>query len=541
MRRQFAGMIAGPLGAALLAALLTTPAAASTRIQVDQALPGPDGNEVGETRIVVDGPHGTSYDKVVTDKVEIWVRSTLNRLPGERPTSAMRIEVEGEVYERDEHEGQTLSFKTQRLRLAFPYVDPLSPTVDNARRSPIAFCNQQLASKSGKAREDYLLHGYEVRIPNAYRIEAWAAAEWWTEEGRTFKEFKRHIDPYSTSVFAGATIECRPLHRPRAHTQTRTQGASSGRTGQRREPTVSLATLRMEAAAKQVIKGQLCPTQLRLYGRVQTIRAFEGKAVIFGPAYVSPVSQLNFTHGGNRNVIATYPLKWNEPGGLAAAGAQAPSSQSVSLTMNVTTMDNKVLKQAHETVTVGCRPVAQIAVLELQQQPAVPEPTPPPRLATPVAPPPSLQDGFGWDRMAAVGAPPAASFTGALHAGAGGARLLPGIDLAIRRVDRGGPGGATRLFVRNGGDLTAQSCRVMARHGGHDKWIELQSFGSVPSAPAPPGKRKRWLAGSFRFEALAGATTELAADLPRDPNLEFAVDCPGEPSERLGNNLAKLP
>lgn len=527
MRGFFNGSIARLIGGAIVLSAVSTPAMAVTRIQIAQAMPGPDGEDVGETRIVVDGKQNGPYDEVVTEQVEVWVRSTIPKLPGERRTTAMRIEIEGEVFERDNWRGgQDVSNATERLRFAFPYVDPLPGSnpgaIANLRRSPVDYCNRRLAELSGKARQDFLSRGDESRIQNAYIIEAWAKAEWVTEEGRIFKEFKWHTDTYSVDVPAGATIECKALNRPRPRTETRTQGANSGQTGKRLEPTVRLATLRVEPAAKEVFGSQLCPTQLRLYGRVQTIRAFEGKAVIFGTAYFSPVTQLNFTHGGNRNLVATYPLKWNRPGGLAAAGAQAPTSQSVSLTMNVTTTDNKVLKQARETVTVSCRPVTQLALIPNLADP--PQPPPPgPRLTAPTAPPvvtpPVAGAGFSWNRPVAP-PPAAASLLGKATTSTSGARLVPGIDLAIRRVDRNGPSGATRLFLRNGGDAVANGCRVLARKGGKGGWIEIQGW-DVAVQP--------------------GATVELAAGLPNDAGVDFAVDCPGESAERLANNLALLP
>lgn len=405
--------------------------------------------------------------------------------------------------------------------LTIPYIAPRAAGVFNQRVSPVEICNAELAKRSGAARDSYLKTGGTVAAREAYALRVESRWELWPG-GAGYKE------PYGRSfqneALADAVIDCRPLYRAPPPLGPILPAIPS--------PTVSEATLRMEAAQPQVVGGQLCPTQLRLYGQVQTIRAFEGKAVIFGPGYFSPVTALTFAHGGNRNVVASYPLRWNQAGGLAGSGANTLRRQTVSLTMNVTDLDNKVMKQAKETVVVTCKLVAQ-TVPAMPAEPAGPKPAPKPRLTTPPA-----TVGFSWDRPAAA-APAAASFAGPLHPGAGGARLLPGIDLSIRLADRKGPGGATRLFLRNGGDAPAGSCRLMARKGGGaGEWIEIQSW---EAAPAPAGKQKPWLANSFRFQAPPGATAEVTADLPRDPNLEFAVDCPDEPSDRLGNNLARLP
>jgi hypothetical protein len=529
----------------LVLSTLTTPLLAQTnRIDFAQAFPGTDGNDVGPSEIAVDSSDGGRYDQIRTEKIDLWFRLSLNKLTNIEPTIPFEQQHAYNVISRVEilTEGVTIqatgaNYSAKRYKLSFPYAHPHSGSIANQRNSPIETCNQRLDSLAGAAREEFRNKGARIELGSAYPARA-----------RGFIEFRRTAGPkagemavvrtHDDNIRAKVTVVCRALNVPKARTETHTRGVDP-RPGQRLEPTISGAGLRMEPAAIQTVNGQLCPTQLKLYGQVQAIRKFEGKAVIFGPGYFSPVTQLNYTHGGNRNIVATYPLSWDNPGGLAAAGAQAPRSQSVSLTMNVTTMDNKVLKQAQETVTVTCKLIAQAALLNLPAEPN--KPASPARLATPIALPPQPL-GFLWDRPAAA-APAAASFAGALHSGAGGARLLPGIDLAIRRVDRGGSGGATRLFLRNGGDTAAQGCRVVARKGGHDKWILIESMSSplMPGATPPAGKQKAWLTSNFRFEAPAGATTELMADLPRDPNLEFAVDCPGEPSDRLGNNLATLP
>lgn len=499
-----------------IAMVPAAPAMANTNmLTLTQAVPGQDGPDVGETRIVVDGPSKLGYDEVETKTVDMWLRLTLNKVPGvpdKHQIDSVAIESEGESVDA------TQAFTTKRYKLSFPYADPHSTSVVGQRNSPIDMCNNRMKSLSGAALEKFLVQGEIIKLTSAYPVLARGEANWSTTSGGVFKDIDHHVKYYEDRINAKAVVECKPLGRPRPQTQTSTQGTKP-KPGKRMEPTISAATLRMEPAQTVASGGQICPSQLRLYGRVEAIRAFEGKAVIFGPGFLTPVSELNYTHGGNRNIVGTYPLKWDGVGGLAAAGKETPlKSQKVSLTMNVTTADNKVLKQAKTTVTVTCKRIAQVVLVGAGTPPPPPPPVKPDKAA--VVPPPATNGR--WDGPSA--AEPAAAKAlrtrdTAFFAKRPKSGLLSGVDAAIRKVDRSGPGGATRLWIRNGGDKSAEQCRLFAKRGDHDKWIIIDSV-SMSVAP--------------------GATNEIAAALPDDPALTFAVDCAGEEENRLDNNVAKL-
>lgn len=500
-----------PLCAATI--MLAAPALADTNmLTLAQATPEQDGAGVGVTRIVVDGPSKLGYDEVETKAVDIWLRLTLNRvadIPDKHQIDSIAIESEGESVDA------TQGFTTKRYKLSFPYADPHSTNVANQRNSPIDMCNDRMKSLSGAALEKFLAQGETIKLTSAYPVLARGEANWSTTSGVVFKDIDHHTKYYEDNINAKAIVECKPLGRPRPQTQTSTQGVNP-KPGKRMEPTIAAATLRMEPAQTVASGGQICPSQLRLYGRVEAIRGFEGKAVIFGPGFLTPVSQLNYTHGGNRNIVGTYPLKWNGIGGLAT-GKEAPlKSQKVSLTMNVTSADNKVLKQAKTTVTVTCKRIAQVVMVGGGATP--PPPVKPGKAA--VVPPPATNDR--WD-VAAAAEPAAAKALRTRDAVFFAKRpktgLLPGVDAAIRKVDRSGPGGSTRLWLRNGGDKSADQCKLFAKRDDHSKWILIESV-STPLAP--------------------GATTEITAALPDDPALTFAVDCSGEEENRLDNNVAKL-
>ncbi|HEU4779516.1 MAG TPA: hypothetical protein VFS58_06495 [Steroidobacteraceae bacterium] len=94
----------------------------------------------------------------------------------------------------------------------------------------------------------------------------------------------------------------------------------------------------------------------------------------------------------------------------------------------------------------------------------------------------------------------------------------PLIDASIRKIDRGGLGGATRLWLRNGGTQRANNCQLAVRGKDYPDWIVVESA-SMP----------------------AGQTIEIKAPMPRGPALEFAVTCPGESQALLADNIVALP
>jgi hypothetical protein len=99
---------------------------------------------------------------------------------------------------------------------------------------------------------------------------------------------------------------------------------------------------------------------------------------------------------------------------------------------------------------------------------------------------------------------------------------VPGVDASIRLVDRRGPGGAPRLFVRNAGMLAGSTCRIYAARDKdvYKGWIEI---------------------GSTQLQTGRNATVQFTGTVPNEPGLRFAVDCDGEPDELLDDNVADLP
>ncbi len=504
----------------LLGTAIAAPASAQTNMmQFAQAFPATDGKDVGASEIVVDSADGGRYDKVRTETIDLWVRLTLNKGTGADKIEEIRISAEGATIKPREwtFPPTPISFSTTRWKLSFPYVHPRSGTVGNQRNSPIDTCNARLDALSGAAKEQFRKNGARIDLVNAYAVRARAITRfWWDYKNGRYTRLDSPRDYQDDDIQAKVTVVCKPLDAPRPRTETSTQGVP-GRPGKRLEPTISEAELRIEPVQVIAVGGQSCPSQLRLYGRVQAIRAFSGKAVIFGAGYFSPVTALEFPKGGNRNFIATYPLRWDKLGGLAAQPGGL-KSQTVSLTMNVTSQDNTVLKQAQETVSVTCKAIASVAPLDLGGTG---------RLA--VKPKPDDPDrpvvlGRLWNGPEAGEPRPVrvkrTSPAGFFVTRGGAAALLPGVDASIRSVDRRGPGGATRLFVRNGGTEAGATCRVYAKRDVYNGWIEI---------------------GSTQLQTGRTSTVQFSGALPNDPNLTFAVDCVGEPDDRLDDNVATLP
>jgi hypothetical protein len=354
--------IGGFVVALSFAALSAITEAADTELMnFAQALPESDGPDVEQTRIVVDGPSALGYDEVKTENVDIWVRFSLRKIVN--PTRSQSLD-SVEIRAEGEKISPPLTAETRRYKLTFPYADPHSASVANQRNSVIETCNKRLKALSGAERSSFLKNGAEIKINGAYPVKAEGVAEWSTTSGGTFKEINHHSATHEQEIRADAVVHCLALDRPRPRTQTTTSGVNP-MPGKRLPPVISVASLRAEPALKVAVGDQLCPSQLRLYGRVQAARQFSGKAVIFGAAYLSPVTQLEYTHGGNRNFTAVYPLKWDQPGRLSTGNTTSLKSQTVSLTMNVVNMADKVQAQVKESFTVRCNLLAKLNILEL--------------------------------------------------------------------------------------------------------------------------------------------------------------------------------
>jgi hypothetical protein len=339
----------------------SAPAAAQI-VEIHHILPK-SGTEtdIGTTRIVVTGSTENKYDKVVTSSLDAWVSVKAPDKPDrDKEKLAGSISVEGH-----HAAGIATGFSGAPTiyKLTFPYSDPRSLQVANQRISPVEICNDKLASLSGAAREEFRNKGGNVLRQDAYIA---TAKQGWVvrKAGSVF------VEPAYWEDTAGipAVIACQRLTgpKPRDTTETKGGGAKPPTTTPGPEPTrvvppptIAKVTLRGEPQAWQNVGGQSCPTQVRLYGFIEVRRAFTGKAIFFGPAFLNPPQDLKFTGQGSRTLTATYNAKWatGPVGGLTAGGTTrpAPRTQQVTLKFNVADADGKVLESAQTTETLTCR------------------------------------------------------------------------------------------------------------------------------------------------------------------------------------------
>ena len=234
-------------------------------------------------------------------------------------------------------------------KISMSYQDPWSNEFSGLRVSPVDLCNERLQQTSGQARESFLKKGVSFPHKDAYKLSG--TVEWMLKKPFGFVEPKT----YSESASAPVAIRCMALSRPRAG-DTTTTGAPP-RPGKPLPPTISKATFRIEPAKIEQDGKFLCPSQLKLYGYVETIREFHGKALFVGPHYLSAITVLNFQAKGSRNVSATYDLDWHKMGGFTTAADAEPKPQKLTLHFNIADKDGKLRKQVDETIEVSCKKI----------------------------------------------------------------------------------------------------------------------------------------------------------------------------------------
>ena len=365
-RNLMAGLITAGLANAIAGAALAGP----VEIAVST-----NPNSFGVAEILVDGPRDGIYNEIRNKTLDYIVS-----VRGDRPKKAtgngdlaiqfkkespltplafgFHVVVQGDVTEQ-----------WRQYKVSIPYVDPWSRTIVNEKVSPIAFCNDNLAlrKKNPNRRQEYeamLSRGLSFLHHDAFRIRGYVH---YPMKGSAL--FGNDVKDYDDIEAVPVKITCMPLDRPRPSKDTSTTRAS-GPKGKPLPPTVSNATFRIEPA-KVVQDGKfLCPSQLNLYGHVEAIRKFYGKALFVGPHYLSAITTLNFQAEGSRNVTATYDMDWHKMGGFTTAPNAEPKKQKLTFHFNVADKDGKLRKSVEETVEVSCKKI-KVAVPTVGEEKAV--------------------------------------------------------------------------------------------------------------------------------------------------------------------------
>jgi hypothetical protein len=286
--------------------------------------------------IKVDGDPNGRYDKVLTDTLEydVYVR-------GDRPDDGISPFL---WLHLEDEESRTVEWSAdwKKHTLTMPYGHP-------GGADPVELCNNRLKKTSGAEREEFLKQGTTFSHGEAYTVHA--AIGWMID---------RFPNSYSSTwreeMTVPVKIKCLGLNRniKEPKPSRTTPPPVPSRTT---PPLFSKTTFEIEPS-KIVKDGKyLCPAELRLYGYIEANGAFEGKSIFMGPHYLSAVTELDLYKADSRNVIGTYPMKWNQIGGLAAQANSKPADQKLAFRFNISDADGKLVKSLEKTITVSCKKI----------------------------------------------------------------------------------------------------------------------------------------------------------------------------------------
>ena len=242
-----------------------------------------------------------------------------------------------------------LSEDWQNYAVARDYTDPHA-TGTSGRVSPIDLCNDRLKAADGSARAAFLKKGVSFLHKDAYYVHGDGSA---TID--TAGIFDKKVQE-SETIRVPVKITCMALDRPRPRQDGSTKGPPP-REGKEMKPTISEVGLRIEPMQITQMGRFLCPAQLRLYGKLETIREFTGKSVFVGPHYLSKINDITLKRGLVNTVTATYPMTWHKMGDKAIAPNAAPAKQKLTFRYNVSNKDGKVLESAERNIEVSCRKI----------------------------------------------------------------------------------------------------------------------------------------------------------------------------------------
>jgi len=335
----------------LLTAVLAQGAAASAKADaLELVIPTKAGvsppNAIAEIKVDGESQDGP-YDSVTNKTLDYIFSARGDWHKKNIGDPSFWVVLEGGV---DDGAGGVVSKTWKNYALSRPYVDPRSTEIENIRVSPVALCNDKLKAASGSARQAFLKKGVTFLHKDAYEMNGKV-----TTEVSDIIHFSKMVYDYET-IDVPVKITCMALDRPRPRTQSTTKPAPQP-TGKKMKPTISAVELRVEPAQVEQMGKFLCPTQLKLYGRVETIRAFTGKSIFVGPHYLSAISEIDMAKAGNRNMVGTYQMDWQQMGGLTIAPNTEPKKQTLSFKFNVSNKDGKVLESATKSVEVSCRKI----------------------------------------------------------------------------------------------------------------------------------------------------------------------------------------
>jgi len=283
--------------------------------------------------IKVDGEPNGRYNKVLTQALEydVYVR-------GDRPDDGVNPYLKVAVEDGESTE-EGWSPEWAKHTLTALYRDPEGA-------NPIKLCNDRMKKTAGAEREEFLKKGVTFSHAGAYTI--YASIEWIIDRFPN-----SYVSTWEEEMTVPVKIKCLGLNRnvKEPKPSRTTPPPVPSRTT---PPLFSKTTFEIEPS-KIVKDGRyLCPSELRLYGYIETSHGFEGKSIFMGPHYLSAITELDISRDGSRNVIGTYPMKWHQVGGLASQANAGPADQKLAFRFNISDAGGKLVKSMEKTVTVSC-------------------------------------------------------------------------------------------------------------------------------------------------------------------------------------------
>jgi hypothetical protein len=268
--------------------------------------------------IEVGGPHRDAYREVLTETMTFRLRAR-GAVPNSSADSTVNFTIdaiEGDAWVR-KYEGRLYEV-WRKYSIPVQYSD-VSISFGQDHLAPIRRCNKLLEKTSGAAREDFLFKGGTISLDDVF----------------TFRGRRTSPDHATRTTRVPVTIKCLPLDQDPLR-----------------------AKLRIEPAKVEKVGKYLCPMELKLHGLIESREKFRGKALFVGPHYLSAITDLNFTKAGNRNMTATYKIKWkSKAGGFTTAPSGAPGKQDLTFRFNVADRNGKLLESSQERVEVSCRKI----------------------------------------------------------------------------------------------------------------------------------------------------------------------------------------
>lgn len=302
-------------------------------------------NDHAIAEIEVDGDDDNGpYKKVVSDDLRyiVSVSGAWNYEGAGQPTFSLWMDpYGGEGVKGD------LTHHPVKYQIKHFYRHPRSQDAVNLQVSPVDLCNARLQQKHGAARAEFLKDGVSFLHENAYDIGANA----FPPPNNAFVPNGYRYEGIKVPV----RIVCKPLDRIRPRKDTSTTGAPP-RHGQSLQSAMDV-DLRIEPASIVKDGKFLCPSQLKLYGHVETGFKFQGKALFVGPHYLSAITPLNLPAKGTSNIVGTYKMDWHQMGGFTTAPNAEPKKQKLTFHFNVVDGNAKIVKSAEETVEVSCKKI----------------------------------------------------------------------------------------------------------------------------------------------------------------------------------------